>query len=108
MSQKKILFRVFNQDWPSNSIFFLNFELTFFNSYYLIIIQSSLKYYLILPSESHRESWDNIILLLLTKILKLEPIKVNKFNFFFNILKLNFSFFFQVQIIFVYFISLFL
>lgn len=36
------------------------------------ISNEALEYYLLLPSENHRETWDNIILLLLTKILKLE------------------------------------
>jgi len=35
-----------------------------------------------LPSESHRESWDNIMLLLLTKIFKLETAKVNFQGYF--------------------------
>ena len=29
-----------------------------------------------IPSESHRESWDNILLLMLTKLLKLDSNKV--------------------------------
>jgi brefeldin A-inhibited guanine nucleotide-exchange protein len=51
------------------------------------ICQNALQYYMVLPSESHRESWDNIILLLLTKIFKLETSKVI-ILFHFNI-KLN-------------------
>ena len=35
-----------------------------------------------LPSESHRESWDNILLLLLTKLLKLDANKVSSFRIF--------------------------
>jgi hypothetical protein len=40
------------------------------------VCQNALQYYLIIPSESHRESWDNIMLLLLTKLYKLDAIKV--------------------------------
>jgi brefeldin A-inhibited guanine nucleotide-exchange protein len=47
------------------------------------ICQNALQYYMILPSESHRESWDNIILLLLSKIFKLEISKVITFLFIF-------------------------
>jgi hypothetical protein len=47
------------------------------------ICQNALQYYTVLPSESHRESWDNIILLLLTKIIKLEASKVRSIAYFF-------------------------
>jgi hypothetical protein len=36
------------------------------------ICNQALEYYSIPQSENHRETWDNIILLLITKILKLE------------------------------------
>jgi brefeldin A-inhibited guanine nucleotide-exchange protein len=39
--------------------------------------QTSMQYYMQLPSESHRESWDNIMLLLMTKIFKLDAARVS-------------------------------
>ena len=38
---------------------------------------------MILPSESHRESWDVIVLLLLTKLHKLDNAKVHFQLYFF-------------------------
>jgi len=46
----------------------------------LKVCHEALQYYLLLPSETHRESWDNIMLLLLSKILKLDPPKFKKFS----------------------------
>ena len=48
------------------------------------ICQNALQYYTILPSESHRENWDNILLLLLTKIYKLENTKVGEELIFYD------------------------
>lgn len=58
------------------------------------ICQGSLQYYLTLASENHRDSWDNIILLMLTKIFKLESNKVNKFSSLKTILSLLINFYF--------------
>ncbi|CAF0723278.1 unnamed protein product [Brachionus calyciflorus] len=44
------------------------------------ICQGALDYYLMLSSDGHRDSWDNIILLLLTKIYKLDTLKFKMFS----------------------------
>lgn len=44
------------------------------------ICKNALQYYTILPSESHRENWNNILLLLLTKIFKLDVLKFKAFS----------------------------
>jgi hypothetical protein len=40
------------------------------------VCNDTIQYYLMIQSESHRDSWDDILLLMLTKILKLDSKKV--------------------------------
>jgi len=65
----RILFKMYNDE--SRKDYFEMIQVRLIN-----ISQNSLQYYMILPAESHRESWENILLLLLTKICKLEAQKV--------------------------------
>lgn len=63
----------FDADWSSSSSIFL---VLFRSTPRFRLIQESLEYYLQLQSESHRDAWTNLFLLLFTKLLKLNDEQV--------------------------------
>jgi len=55
----------------------LSFRCKYFLKFLFIrLTGDSLEYYLTLQSESHRDAWTNVLILLLTKLLKLNEERV--------------------------------
>jgi len=54
----------------------LNLLQIFVNFIFIRLTRDSLEYYLTLQSESHRDAWTNVLILLLTKLLKLNEERV--------------------------------